>query len=119
MPGLEAKPIVDILVGVEDLEARGSASSRSPRSNTSTPSARDEMHWFCKPHRGRRTHHLHLVPAGSRRYVEELAFRDPARRAELAGPYAALKRELAALPERPRRLHDAKAGFIREASPSC
>ena len=75
------------------------------------------MHWFCKPHPERRTHHLHLVPAGSRRYVEELAFRDLLRaEPEVAGAYAALKRELAQRFRDDREAYtDAKADFIREA----
>ena len=55
------------------------------------------MHWFCKPSAAFRTHHLHLVPLGSRRWIECLAFRDALRRDEaLAGEYAALKHTLAA-----------------------
>ncbi len=41
-------------------------------------------------------HHLHLVPVDSKRYVDELAFRDRLREdAELARQYLALKRSLA------------------------
>ena len=55
------------------------------------------MHWFCKPHPSRRTHHLHLVPADSRRFGDELAFRDRLRASpETAEEYATLKRDLAA-----------------------
>jgi GrpB-like predicted nucleotidyltransferase (UPF0157 family) len=54
------------------------------------------MHWFCKPEPGRRTHHLHLAPAGGRRFAEELAFRDRLRAdPAAAAEYASLKRELA------------------------
>jgi GrpB-like predicted nucleotidyltransferase (UPF0157 family) len=75
------------------------------------------MHWFCKPHPSRRTHHLRLVPAGSRRFRDELAFRDRLRAdATLAAEYAALKHELAARFEHDREAYtDAKAGFIRQA----
>ena len=34
------------------------------------------MHWFCKPSDFERTHHLHLIPFGSRLWRERLAFRD-------------------------------------------
>ena len=75
------------------------------------------MHWFCKPDPGRRTHHLHLVPHGSRRYREELAFRDRLRAdAGAAQRYAALKRELAARLGDDRDAYtEAKGDFIRAA----
>ena len=54
------------------------------------------MHWFCKPSPAARTHHLHLVPSGTRLWVERLAFRDHLRRhPEIAGEYAELKERLA------------------------
>jgi GrpB-like predicted nucleotidyltransferase (UPF0157 family) len=54
------------------------------------------MHWFCKPHPSRRTHHLHLVPVGSARFVDELLFRDYLRaHAQAADEYVALKTRLA------------------------
>ena len=75
------------------------------------------MHWFCKPDPRRRTHHLHLVPVGSRRF----GTRSPSatscapirrRRPE----YLALKRRLAAEFEHDRDGYtDAKAGFIAAA----
>ena len=75
------------------------------------------MHWFCKPHPSRRTHHLHLVPEGSERFRHELAFRDRLRAdSELAQEYAELKRELAARFEHERKAYaDAKSDFIRLA----
>jgi GrpB-like predicted nucleotidyltransferase (UPF0157 family) len=54
------------------------------------------MHWFCKPSAAFRTHHLHLVPLGTKRWVECLTFRDTIRRERaLAAEYAALKNRLA------------------------
>ncbi len=97
VPGLEAKPIVDILAGVRSLE--DSEACFEPLARLGylyAPYLPEEMHWFCKPHPSRRTHHLHLVPAGSRRYADELAFRDRLRAdPKLADEYAALKRDLA------------------------
>jgi len=118
VPGLEAKPIVDILAGVEDLESsRECFEPLAALEYLYAPYRSDEMHWFCKPRPERRTHHLHLVPAGSRRYVEELAFRDLMRaEPRVAGAYVALKRELAERFRGDREAYtDAKAGFIREA----
>ena len=77
----------------------------------------EEMHWFCKPDPSRRTHHLHLVPAGSPRFRDELAFRDYLRANDRAArEYAALKRTLAKRFARDREAYtDAKAAFIGAA----
>jgi GrpB-like predicted nucleotidyltransferase (UPF0157 family) len=118
VPGLEAKPIVDILVGIEDLESsRGCFEPLAALEYLYAPFRSDEMHWFCKPRPERRTHHLHLVPTGSRRYAEELAFRDLLRaEPQVAGAYAALKRELAQrFPDDREAYTDAKSDFIRRA----
>ncbi len=116
VPGLEAKPIIDILVGVRDLdESRACFEPLARLGYLYAPYLPDEMHWFCKPDPSRRTHHLHLVPAGSRRYEEEPAFRDRLRAdPTAAGEYAALKRDLAGRFEHDREGYTAaKAEFIR------
>jgi GrpB-like predicted nucleotidyltransferase (UPF0157 family) len=97
VPGLAAKPIIDILAGVEDLPfSRACIGELNKLSYHYAPYRTDEMHWFCKPDRTHRTHHLHLVPNGSPRYRAELAFRDTLRaRPDRAGEYAELKRRLA------------------------
>lgn len=118
VPGLDAKPIVDILVGVEDLV--GSRACFEPLAGLGylyAPYLSEEMHWFCKPDSSRRTHHLHLIPADSMRFRDELDFRDRLRGSpELAAEYAALKHRLADRFPRDREAYtDAKAGFIRGA----
>jgi GrpB-like predicted nucleotidyltransferase (UPF0157 family) len=97
VPGLESKPIIDILVGVRDLEQSRSCFDRlSCLGYLYAPFRATEMHWFCKPSPSRRTHHLHLVPADSSRFREELAFRDYLRSHRgVARDYGALKRALA------------------------
>ena len=118
VPGLEAKPTIDILVGVRDLAAsRACFAPLSALEYQYAPYRVEEMHWFCKPDAQRRTHHLHLVPAGSRRFDEELAFRDSLRRdGALAADYAALKRGLAARFRDDREAYTrAKADFIGAA----
>jgi GrpB-like predicted nucleotidyltransferase (UPF0157 family) len=116
VPGLAAKPIVDILAGVRDL-----ASSRAcfePLARLGymyAPYRAEEMHWFCKLRPTQRTHHLHLVPVGSKRYREELAFRDRLRShpAE-ARDYEALKHRVAVEFEHDREAYTtAKSAFIR------
>jgi GrpB-like predicted nucleotidyltransferase (UPF0157 family) len=72
------------------------------------------MHWFCKPDPSRRTHHLHLVPVASKRYRDELAFRDRLREnPQIAAEYLALKRDLAHDFANDREAYtNAKSGFI-------
>jgi GrpB-like predicted nucleotidyltransferase (UPF0157 family) len=117
VPGLAAKPIVDILVGVEDLEASRECFEPLGRLEyLYAPYLSEEMHWFCKPHPDRRTHHLHLVPTSGRRYADELAFRDRLRTdPDTAVTYEALKRELAArFPADREAYTDGKSEFIRK-----
>ena len=117
VPGLDAKPVIDILVGVDDLRAsRGCFEALERLSYVYAPYRSDEMHWFCKPRPSRRTHHLHLVPTDSRRFREELLFRDRLRtRAELAEAYSVLKRSLAKRFEHDREAYTtAKSAFIRD-----
>jgi GrpB-like predicted nucleotidyltransferase (UPF0157 family) len=73
-----------------------------------------EMHWFCKPHPSRRTHHLHIVPIHSTRFRDELLFRDYLRdHHDVAREYGALKRALAEQFEHDREGYaDAKGEFV-------
>jgi GrpB-like predicted nucleotidyltransferase (UPF0157 family)/GNAT superfamily N-acetyltransferase len=115
--GLDAKPIVDILVGIGNLESsRACFEPLAELEYLYAPYRSEEMHWFCKPHPSRRRFHLHLVPADSRRYADELAFRDRLRAdPSLASAYAALKHDLADRFHEDREAYtDAKAEFIRE-----
>jgi GrpB-like predicted nucleotidyltransferase (UPF0157 family)/GNAT superfamily N-acetyltransferase len=116
VPGLEAKPIIDILVGVGDLPAsRSCFGELAELGYLYAPYRSLEMHWFCKPHPARRTHHLHLVAADGERFADELAFRDRLRADPgLAAQYGALKRELAARLGDDREAYtEAKGDFIR------
>jgi len=116
VPGLDAKPTIDILVGVEDLESSRPCFGRlATLGYLYAPYRAEEMHWFCKPDRRRRTHHLHLVPIVSPRYRHELAFRDYLRaHGDVAEEYAALKRELARRFRHNREAYTAaKADFVR------
>lgn len=115
VPGLAAKPVIDILVGVEELRSsRGCFDRLAELDYRYFPYRVDEMHWFCKPDPASRTHHLHLVPTGSYRYRAELAFRDALRaRPDLATEYAALKHRLASAHRDDREAYtEAKQGFI-------
>ena len=116
VPELDAKPIIDILAGVADLEtSRACFAPLADLDYLYAPYLPEEMHWFCKPHPSRRTHHLHLVPTDSERFADELAFRDRLREHPgTAQAYAVLKGNLAAQFRDDRAAYtEAKADFIR------
>jgi GrpB-like predicted nucleotidyltransferase (UPF0157 family) len=117
VPGLAAKPTIDIMVGIAGLdEARGCLPALEALDYHYAPYRTDEMHWLCKPDPIRRTHHLHLVPAGSPRFAAALAFRDHLRaHADVARQYETLKQQLAARFADDRDAYtEAKADFILE-----
>jgi GrpB-like predicted nucleotidyltransferase (UPF0157 family) len=115
VPGLAAKPVIDIMVGVRELEASRPAITELARLGYCYfPYHAEIMHWFCKPSPAHRTHHLQLVPWMSPLWVDRLAFRDLLRtHADVAADYAALKRRLAAEHEFDREAYtDAKTPFV-------
>jgi len=75
--GLPAKPVIDIMAGVQTLDAtRPPVTALAELGYCYAPYRSDSEHWFCKPSPAFRTHHLHLVPFGSLQWTEALAFRD-------------------------------------------
>jgi GrpB-like predicted nucleotidyltransferase (UPF0157 family) len=113
--GLAAKPVIDILVGVEDLpSSRDCFGDLANLGYQYAPYRAEEMHWFCKPSPSQRTHHLHLVPTRSPRYRSELTFREILRsRPDVAAEYATLKRALADTYEHDREGYTAaKSAFV-------
>jgi len=117
VPNLAAKPVIDIMAGVESLDASRDA---LPVLETCQycyfPYRADEMHWFCKPSPAFRTHHLHLIPIDSERWVAQLAFRDYLRaHPDVAREYAAMKYRLAEQHRYDREAYTAaKEPFIRD-----
>jgi GrpB-like predicted nucleotidyltransferase (UPF0157 family) len=95
--GVSAKPIIDLIAGVRDLEeARAAFEPLATLSYHHAPHRPDEAHWFGKPSLSNRTHHLHLTVPGSALWRERLAFRDALRADHaLANEYEALKQQLA------------------------
>lgn len=103
VPGLAAKPVLDMIAGVADLDAARPAVD-----------VLRALDWVHAPHRPRalwffrtavpgssdatdHTHHLHLTDPGSDLWRERLAFRDALRADPApAAAYADLKRRLAA-----------------------
>lgn len=119
IPGIHAKPVVDLLVEVRDVAG---LDARSPAIEALGYEAMGEYgipgrRYFRKGDReGSRTHHVHAFEAGSAEAVRHLAFRDYLiAHPEDAQRYSDLKRKLAA--EHPRNIDgymDGKDGFIRE-----
>lgn len=102
VPGLAAKPIIDVQAAVVDLDCADSvAQVLSAAGWHLVPADLDARPWrrfLVQVVDEHRAAHLHLLPAGSPRWEEQVAFRD----ALCADPplmhrYADLKRTLAAL----------------------
>ena len=100
VPGLAAKPVIDIQVSVPSLERPEHYRTRLAELGYTHFSlgAFDLVYpFFKKPVEWPSTHHVHLCVAGSEQERDHLAFRDFLRRnPSVAVEYAALKRELAA-----------------------
>jgi GrpB-like predicted nucleotidyltransferase (UPF0157 family) len=115
IPGLSAKPVIDIIAPVQDLAASRLAieAARSIGYHY-YPYKPEQMHWFCKPSPLMRTHHLHLISWKNSLWQERLAFRDALRKdATLAAEYESLKVSLASVYRYNRDAYtDAKAPFI-------
>jgi GrpB-like predicted nucleotidyltransferase (UPF0157 family) len=119
IPGIYAKPIIDLLVEVKDITA---VDGRNSAMELLGYEAMGEFgianrRFFRKDNaEGIRTHHLHSFPAGSEQVQRHLAFRDyMSAHPEEAQVYSELKRRLAI--EYPTNIDgymDGKAGFIQE-----
>jgi GrpB-like predicted nucleotidyltransferase (UPF0157 family) len=120
VPGLAAKPIIDIMVGVVDLAdfdskrmtLDGLDYGYVPEFEKQMPDRR----FFRKPNAGIRTHHLHVVQFESAFWSRHLAFRDRLRKdPKTAAEYAKVKLSLAAkfLNDRD-QYTDAKGQFIEK-----
>ncbi len=95
--GLIAKPVIDIMFGVQSLaDSKPAIDILVKNGYKYWPYKDDVMHWFCKPSDKFRTHHLHLIPFNSTLWKERIQFRDMLRNDEvLANEYATLKTQLA------------------------
>jgi len=118
VPKLAAKPIIDMMALVEDLEASVATVQRMAGYRLPARFNRKLLHrrFLCYPNTSYRTHHLHLV--NDREDLDRcLRFRELLRRSEkLASDYAALKRELAArFKENRMKYTEAKSSFIENA----
>jgi GrpB-like predicted nucleotidyltransferase (UPF0157 family) len=115
VPGIAAKPVIDIMAGVSSLEtSRPAIEAAATLGYCYFPYQPDVKHWFCKPSAAFRTHHLHLVPVGSAEWVRPIAFREYLKaNREVAAEYDELKRDLASRFRFDREGYtDAKGPFI-------
>ena len=96
VPGLAAKPIIDMVAGVRDLDgARAAVPALRDHSYVEEPHRPRVAHHFAKPSTRSPEYGLHLTEPGSDLWRERLAFRDALRRNRtLAAEYAALKLRL-------------------------
>ncbi len=116
VPGLAAKPVIDILIGLSTLDE---AAHRRPALEQAgyeyVPEYErviPQRRYFRKPRFGPREFHLHCVLGDSDLWTRHVAFRDYLRaHPESAAAYEALKRHLAArVPKE--EYPDAKGPFI-------
>jgi GrpB-like predicted nucleotidyltransferase (UPF0157 family) len=116
VPGLAAKPILDVMVGIRRLlDARHCIPRMTALGYTYVREHErllPERRYFFKP-----AVHLHMVEPTARFWREKLRFRDLLRAdAGLARRYEALKRDLASrFPTDPVRYTEGKGAFVEEA----
>lgn len=116
VPGLAAKPVIDMIALVNGFDAPIAALVRQggyqyPEAFNATLAHR---RFLCYPNPAHRTHHLHLVDERAE-LERRLRFRDLLRaEPALARDYEALKRELAERYRDDREAYtDAKSGFVK------
>ncbi|HMH90486.1 MAG TPA: GrpB family protein [Streptosporangiaceae bacterium] len=128
VPGLAAKPVLDIMASVTEPDAVAEHASRRLAADgwCYVPPELDGRSWrrfFVKPDAAgqHRIAHLYVIRAGHPRWAEQIAFRDALRRdGQLADRYAELKRRLAQEHGTDREAYTAAKGeFIAAALRRC
>lgn len=117
VPGLAAKPVIDIMAAVQSLDdSRPAIEQAEALGYNYWPYKAEVMHWLCKPSDVHRTHHLHLVPYNSPLWHARLGFRNALRAdADLAHEYATLKFSLASKHPHDREAYtQGKTGFVQQ-----
>lgn len=117
VPGMPAKPVIDIMFGVESLPGSQPAIAALVAAGYEYwPYKKEVMHWFCKPSDAFRTHHLHLIPYQSSLWQERIRFRNVLRtNTSVFDDYAALKKRLACDYKHDReRYTQAKGPFVQK-----
>jgi GrpB-like predicted nucleotidyltransferase (UPF0157 family) len=120
VPGLAAKPVIDMIALVEGLDAPIAALTQ--RGGYQYPQAFNatliHRRFLCYPTAAHRTHHLHLVDEPGE-LERRLRFRDRLRADPVvAGEYVALKRALAERYSNDREAYtEAKSEFVKRYTP--
>jgi GrpB-like predicted nucleotidyltransferase (UPF0157 family) len=120
VPGLAAKPVIDIQISVRNLQPMDAYRAPLLRLGyTHVPHPDDAFcPFFHRPQDWPHTHHVHVVKTGGEEEMRTLAFRDYLRdHPDAVEEYAALKRSLAAKFEASefdsqQRYAEAKTSFI-------
>jgi len=125
VPGLAAKPVIDLMASVADPDVVVAQAGERLAADgwCYVPPELDSgglwRRFFVKPDASglRRAAHLHVIRAGHPRWAEQIAFRDALRRDEgLARSYEDLKRRLAARYAGDREAYTgAKSQFVADA----
>jgi len=102
VPGLAAKPIIDMMAGVRTMEDADHVLAALCQYGYVMPPDRNkglpDRRWLLRHAGGHRTHHLHLVILGGQGWRRTLRFRDLLRaHTDDAKEYEALKLRLAAM----------------------
>lgn len=121
VPGLSAKPIIDILAGVDSISRADELLEPLCRAQYATSMEYNASlvgrRWLMRWAEGRRTHHLHLMVYGSEEWHRRLDFRNKLRAdTELSQRYEKKKRLWAVEFSSDREAYTAaKGGFIVDA----
>ena len=115
IPGLAAKPIIDIMIVVRKLDAAQCIAPLKELGYTFVDHPENvDRRFFRKGHHPR-THHVHIVEQNSQALKEHLAFRDALRNdPQLRDQYAALKYDLAERHQNDRAQYtESKTEFVK------
>lgn len=117
--GLAAKPIIDLMVGLEDFSIADSVVPKIEALGYEYIQKYEDVmpfrRFFIKEQDGIRTHHIHMVGIGGEFWERHILFRDYLREhPDVAEQYASLKKELAEREwEDVNDYADAKTEFIK------
>ena len=116
VPGVEAKPTIDLMAPVHDFQEARASFTPLAEIGYVNGDHRPFLHWFCKPSPAVRTYHLFLLDLEHSEWRARLSFRDRLRSdPEAAACYVVLKRDLAArFPDDREAYTEGKADFISE-----
>jgi GrpB-like predicted nucleotidyltransferase (UPF0157 family) len=121
VPGLDAKPVIDIYATVASMEIADrllpALCENGYVTSAEFNATLGNRRWLMRHANGRRTHHLHLVVSSSEHWQRAMRFRDQLRSdPALALAYVALKRSLAERHASDREAYtQAKTDFIHGA----